>query len=329
MTRESTHTHTTGRRATHIICLVSSGCARPGLGSCTRDSDKHAHTHTHVPPSSSPLHPHQVSGFPQDTAAWKALTTHSSANDHCKNNPNAVDVGVLVDYPRRHCGQNPVSVKACFDDVNYVKPSRAFVFRGTKDTVSAAGAAENVVGLLGQMMTNPAWSIKLVRDQPYGHVIPTLTSGYDGPGECLRHVFDAPFLRAGVPADPSNWLAFDQTEFTLAAQEGAIGFQDQGWVYVPTRCRNRNGQGPGSNPCRLVVRPDTCSPTAGVFAPDVGAFAAYVSEGAERRGREERGRDRRKKPKKSRRDGMEKVFVCVCGVVRTLLQQRETTNVIP
>eukprot|EP01045_Picozoa_sp_COSAG04_P022888 COSAG04_NODE_2648_length_3800_cov_1.817617_6_plen_47_part_01 len=34
------------------------------------------------------------------------------------------------DYPRRHCGQNPVSTHECFDDVNHVKKSRVFLFRG-------------------------------------------------------------------------------------------------------------------------------------------------------------------------------------------------------
>lgn len=70
--------------------------------------------------------------------------------DHCKLRPGAVDVGSLVDYPRRHCGQNPVSIQECFDDVDFLKPSRVFLFRGTRDERCKAGAAENVVGLLAQ-----------------------------------------------------------------------------------------------------------------------------------------------------------------------------------
>ena len=48
--------------------------------------------------------------------------------DHCKKNPDVVDVGSLVDYPRRHCGQNPISIPDCFDDVDYIKPSRSPLF---------------------------------------------------------------------------------------------------------------------------------------------------------------------------------------------------------
>ena len=55
--------------------------------------------------------------------------------DHCKLSPDVVDVGSLVDYPRRHCGQNPVFIRQCFDDVDFLKRSRAFLFRGT--TVSS------------------------------------------------------------------------------------------------------------------------------------------------------------------------------------------------
>ena len=73
--------------------------------------------------------------------------------DHCKTHPDVVDVGSLVDYPRRHCGQNPISVQECFDDVNFVKPSRVFVFRGTHDNVSAAGTVENTVALLAQLVS--------------------------------------------------------------------------------------------------------------------------------------------------------------------------------
>ena len=75
--------------------------------------------------------------------------------DHCKKNPDVVDVGSLIDYPRRACGQNPITVLDCFDDVKFIKPARSlsppssahsssssclscrvFAFRGTQDEVS-------------------------------------------------------------------------------------------------------------------------------------------------------------------------------------------------
>ena len=104
----------------------------------------------------------------------------SSTNDHCKSDPDVVDVGSLVDYPRRHCGQNPVSVANCFDDVNYVKTSRVFLFVGTHDQVSLPGTIENVDGLLAQMISEPQRSIKVVRDQAFGHQVPLRSTPHVG-----------------------------------------------------------------------------------------------------------------------------------------------------
>jgi len=118
-----------------------------------------------------------TSGFAGDSVEWHAAIAAnggaaSSKNDHCKSTPDVVDVGSLVDYPRRHCGQNPVNVPDCFDDVNYVKPSRAFLFRGTHDTTAAPGCLEAVDGLLAQMITEPQTSVKVVRDLPFGSGVP-------------------------------------------------------------------------------------------------------------------------------------------------------------
>jgi len=199
--------------------------------------------------------------------------------DHCKKTPDSVDVGSLVDYPRRHCGQNPIFKHECFDDVDFLKPARVFLFRGTADAESAPGAVENVAGLLAQMSADPDASIKLVADQPFGAVLPlastphagrTDAAGYDGPGECLRHVFDAPWLKAGR-AIPSSWEAFDQAPYA----EPGVGFQKQGWIYVPERCR----AGSGAQVCKLVVRPDTCAPPTS-WAPDMAAFADYAETNA-------------------------------------------------
>lgn len=122
-----------------------------------------------------------VSGFAGDTPAWHDAIEEmngsaSSTNNHCKSSPNVVDVGSLVDYPRRHCGQNPVVIPNCFDDVNYLKKSRVFLFRGTHDNVSMPGAIENVDGLLAQMITQPQASIKVVRDLPFGYGVPVPTT---------------------------------------------------------------------------------------------------------------------------------------------------------
>ena len=254
-----------------------------------------------------------VSRFAQDDLV--ALTPHTRVPncqgcpdgktlpfDHCKTSPHVIDVGSMVDYPRRHCGQNPVTTQQCFDDVAHLNASRTFVFRGTADAAAAPGAAESVIGLLAQMVTDPAASLKLVADLPFPHVLPlpstpharsSAPAGYDGPGECLRHVFASPTMKAGQ-ADNASWSAFAQREFAPAG----IGFQEQGWVYIPQRCRpaaptaspasavpsagasaaRRATRPTPASPraCRLLIRPDACSPADGTRAADVAAFAGYA-----------------------------------------------------
>lgn len=192
--------------------------------------------------------------------------------DHCKTSPSVVDVGSTVDFPRRHCGQNPISIHECIDDVDYVKKSRVFLYRGTKDDEIAAGTIENTAALLAQMMDDPSASIKVVNDQPTGHYLPLTSDGYDGPGNCLRHVYDAPWMAPGIARDAS-WTTFDQLEFL--EDDEHVGFQDQGWVYVPSRCRKETGD----QVCKLVVRPGACDPPS-TFARDVHEFAAYAESNA-------------------------------------------------
>jgi hypothetical protein len=234
-----------------------------------------------------------IAGNAGDSIEWHAQIladggAASSKNDHCKSNPDVVDVGSLVDYPRRHCGQNPISVQECFDDINFVKRSRVFLFRGSNDMVSKPGAVENVDGLLAQMITDPSKAIKReISTLAFGHEVPLkstpfvgskLPAGYDGPAECLRHVYDMlpGTLRSGN-ASAANWQMFNQTEFT---GDKAVGFQQMGWVYVPERCQDMNQQGPGSAPCKLLVRPGKCTPPALDVAPDVAEFANYAEANA-------------------------------------------------
>eukprot|EP00756_Hemistasia_phaeocysticola_P002630 Hpha_TRINITY_DN1178_c0_g1::TRINITY_DN1178_c0_g1_i1::g.113135::m.113135 len=224
-----------------------------------------------------------VSHFGQDSLVPKSNATrvpncdgcptgYTLPFDHCRLTPRVVDVGSLVDYPRRHCGQNPITLHECFDDVDFIKRSRVFLFRGTKDTECAPGVVENTAALLAQMQEDPATSNRIVTDQPVGHVLPLAPAhGYDGPGNCLRHVFDAPWMVPGA-ARPSSWSTFDQTEFMGLVKSG---LQSTGWIYVPQRCRKESGD----QICKLVVRPDTCAPPT-TKAPDVGAFADYAEANA-------------------------------------------------
>ena len=94
-------------------------------------------------------------------------------------------------------------------------------------------------------------------------------------------------------ADNASWAAFAQREFAPAG----IGFQEQGWVYIPQRCRPAAPTAPTAptaspasaaprvlgarrraspRSCRLLIRPDACSPPDGTRAADVAAFAGYA-----------------------------------------------------
>eukprot|EP01084_Bolivina_argentea_P019163 35639_1 len=177
--------------------------------------------------------------------------------NHCKVSPNVVDVGSLVDYPRRHCGQNPIRIHECFDDVYYLQNSRVFISRNSKN--DTFGAVENTVALLAQMISNPQNSIKMVTDEK------------DEPGACLRHVYNAPWMKPGK-AIQLSWQIFNQSEYFN--QE--IGFQNQGWIYIPQRCKKESGD----QICKLIIRPDKCSPPNNQFTPDINEFANYAETNA-------------------------------------------------
>jgi len=239
-------------------------------GSCIFAGQPFKCANTHFPGDGLELHT-PWSRVPHCDGCPKGFTLKPG---HCHHSPDVVDVGSVVDYPRRHCGQNPIKIQECIDAVEMFFRSKIFLFRGSHDDVTVHGAVENTVGLLAQLLPDPARQIRLVSDQPFSHELPlnstahfnsSTPAGYDGPGECLRHVFGAS-LFAGSSKE-SNWAAFDQTEFS----DNDVGFQEQGWIYIPDQCKTN-----GKATCKLVIRPDTCSPSEKVFAPDAQDFAKYA-----------------------------------------------------
>ena len=173
--------------------------------------------------------------------------------DHCKNHPQFVDVGKLPDYPRRACGQNPIRLTECIDDPRHLFDARAYLFRGTHDRCYLKGAVANVHALYSQMVTDPASQLKFVDTYPFPHTLPTNSTpyfnsstpaGFDGPGECLRWVFDAPLLAGD--AKPGNVHEFNQSAFMDVGDAGT-GLRERGWVYIPEMCHSAR--------CRLVMLP--------------------------------------------------------------------------
>eukprot|EP01083_Nonionella_stella_P203393 742169_1 len=105
------------------------------------------------------------------------------------------------------------------------------------------------------MISNPQNSIQMVTDEK------------DEPGACLRHVYNAPWMKPGKALQLS-WQIFNQSEYFN--QE--IGFQNQGWIYIPQRCKKESGD----QICKLIIRPDKCSPPNNQFTPDINEFANYA-----------------------------------------------------
>jgi len=93
---------------------------------------------------------------------------------------------------------------------------------------------------------------------PVGHVVPTLAhngsgiqeSGYDGPGHCLRHIYEN--LTEPVSANPSGWRTLDQH---LLGPWNVTGALAKGWMYLPTRCEQ-------GHRCKLHVFLHGCSSVA-------------------------------------------------------------------
>jgi len=142
----------------------------------------------------------------------------------------------------------------------------------------------------------------LVEDQPFPHTLPdnstpyyntngnTTGAGYDGPGECLKHVFGHgtrlyPFGASnyfpGIAKVVASWMRINASEFVEARNTGG-GMKDSAWLFVPPQCDTKAaiakaaGGGQGAK-CKLIILPGGCNaftdspPTGG----SDGDFARY------------------------------------------------------
>ena len=190
--------------------------------------------------------------------------------DHCKNHPHWVDVGMLAQYAETHAHVDDPRV--------HLADARAFVFHPTHDRCYLNGSMHNVANFYTRYVAN-ASQVKYVGDQPFPHTLPTNGSfywnsttpaGYDGPGECLRHVFgDVNPLRPAAPTLQHHWRIFDQSEF-LEHIVLDQGMSPLGWLYVPSPCEHGE--------CKLLVLPSGCLPPFSGVAGDgaADAFARYA-----------------------------------------------------
>ena len=93
-----------------------------------------------------------------------------------------------------------------------------------------------------------AEQVKLVENQPFPHTLPTngtayynqngntTGAGYDGPGECLRHVFGNGKRLYPSTGDVSAWWTrINNSEF-ITPNNLAQGYREGAWLFVPPQC---------------------------------------------------------------------------------------------
>jgi len=211
-----------------------------------------------------------VTRFPNDYLVAKSKSTAANIHcdscpengtliyDHCKNHPKWVDVNVLGAY---------AETAANVDDPRvHLADARVFSFGPTHDRCYQPPAMENVANFHLRYARTSS-QVKLVEDQPFPHTLPTNTTpyynhsegaGYDGPGECLRHVigFDKPLHWAVPKYDESLWQVKDVSEFV---HDYGVGMWPWVWLMVPPQCQR--------GPCHLLVLPGACGPTKALGGP--------------------------------------------------------------
>jgi hypothetical protein len=229
-----------------------------------------------------------VTRFPRDYMVPKSDATAAgihcpdcAANgtliyDHCKNHPRWVDVAVLGGYAETAAGVDDPRV--------HLAGARVFAFGPTHDRCYQPPAMENVAAFYRQYTTN-ASQVMLVEDQPFPHTLPTNSTpyfnnvgnttgaGYDGPGECLRHIVGhGERLWAAASVDPAWWLRVDVSEFV---PDRGVGVKTSAWLFVPPQCKA------GSNStCKLLILPGGCSARLDPSPPSGGSDGAFARYGA-------------------------------------------------
>merc|ERR1712070_955508 len=161
--------------------------------------------------------------------------------DHCKNHPQWVDIDILAEYAETADGVD--------DPKQHLADARVFAFQPTHDRCYQPPAMENVANLHLRYAKKQS-QIKLVDDQPFPHTLPTnwtpyfnhtLPAGYDGPGECLRHVVGhSEPLRPPV-SDLAvdrryllHWKRINTTEFV--PDPLGTGMHQSAWLFLPPQC---------------------------------------------------------------------------------------------
>lgn len=193
--------------------------------------------------------------------------------DHCKNHPRWVDVSLLQAYAESAANVDDPKV--------HLASARVFSFGPTHDRCYQPPAMANVANFHLKYAKDPS-QIKLVQDQPFPHTLPTNSTpyfngdfnffgaGYDGPGECLRHVIgNGERLYPGPKSyDMSLWKRINASEFVT---DTGVGIRPSAWLFVPPQCTNGT--------CSLLILPGGGNAATDASPPGSGGsdedFARY------------------------------------------------------
>jgi hypothetical protein len=162
----------------------------------------------------------------------------------------------------------------------HLATARVFAMGPTHDRCYQPPAMENVANFHRKYVKD-AEQVKLVENQPFPHTLPTndtayyntdgnsTGAGFDGPGECVSHVFGGGKRLYPVTYDVrDHWLRVNNSEY-IEANNYAQGYTEGAFLFVPPQC-TKGG-------CKLIVLPGGCNaytdhpPTGG--SDD--AFARY------------------------------------------------------
>ena len=98
-------------------------------------------------------------------------------------------------------------------------------------------------------------------------------AGYDGPGECLKHVIGrGQRLWAAEKEDSSLWLRMNVSEFV---HDSGVGMKSSAWLFVPPQCA---AVSKSDTKCKLLILPGGCDAFTG-NAPGGGSDGAFARYG--------------------------------------------------
>ena len=145
--------------------------------------------------------------------------------DHCKNHPQWVNVTELEAVARQSSSAGAV------DDIANLRDDRVFAFRGSHDNCYLEGAMENVANFYRKFIADPDSQIYLNNTLPFPHCLPlnstpysgsTTPANYDGPGHCLKWVFQHASSSTDSSSSLASFLASTKQTSGVSLQDGEM-----------------------------------------------------------------------------------------------------------